>query len=265
MPELPEVETICRELETALTGKRIDSIESLREKTIITNSELISHQLITSVKRRAKYIIISLDQGQKLLIHLKMTGKLIYPAVQNQINKYTRAVFYLDDSMIMLFDDVRTFGKIQICYNEYAEQFFSKAGIEPLSEDFKPEYLMVKAQKRHTAVKIFLMDQSVVVGIGNIYAQELLFKAGISPERDVSQISGKEWSLIIKATVEILNTAIANNGTTISDFRRVDDKTGEFQNFLQVYGKEKCPLCHQSLKLIRQAGRSTRYCVNCQR
>ncbi|HOD55115.1 MAG TPA: bifunctional DNA-formamidopyrimidine glycosylase/DNA-(apurinic or apyrimidinic site) lyase [Candidatus Cloacimonadota bacterium] len=264
MPELPEVETICKELNLILPGQIVNTIESKKDNMIIPFVEFIKCQSVISVQRRAKYILIYLSLGQIIIIHLRMTGKLIYPAISSQINKYTRVVFYLQNEMLLLYDDVRSLGKIYICNEDYKRRMFEKTGVEPFSPLFNSKYLIEKAKRKHTAVKPFLMDQSIIAGIGNIYAVEILFKCRISPLREVSNISVDEWDDIIRFTVSILKDAIVHNGTTISDFRRVDEKNGEFQNFLQIYGKAKCPHCYNELTSIKQAGRSSRYCSKCQ-
>jgi formamidopyrimidine-DNA glycosylase len=265
MPELPEVETICRELSNLLIGRKILSIEPLRENTIIYNTELIENQTISKIERRAKYIVISLSKGQQLVIHLRMTGKLIFPITNNFDSKYTRAIIYIDNDDEIHFDDIRCFGKIYINEQNQTNDQFAKLGIEPLTDDFNVDFLYQKAKNRNQEIKPFLMNQEIVVGIGNIYVQEILFHSKINPTRKAKTIKKHEWQKIIYNTKNTLLIAIDNNGTTISDFRRVDDKTGEFQNFLQVYGKDNCPICDNKLEYIKQAGRSTRYCKECQK
>ncbi|MDX9870101.1 MAG: bifunctional DNA-formamidopyrimidine glycosylase/DNA-(apurinic or apyrimidinic site) lyase [Candidatus Cloacimonadales bacterium] len=265
MPELPEVQTICNELNEVLIGRELIGIESFRNNIVVFNSELVKGQTIIEVKRVAKYILIKLSKDQQIVVHLRMTGKLIFPIPDNYKGKYVRAKIMLDNHEEMIYDDVRCFGKIYVNNSEQTASLLAKLGVEPLSSNYNIDYLLEKSKNRRTEIKPFLMDQNIIVGIGNIYAQEILYHSKISPTRSVQSINKKEWAKIIKITREILLKAIECNGTTISDYRRVDDKTGEFQNFLQVYGKDKCPKCQSELVQIKQAGRSTRYCNVCQK
>lgn len=265
MPELPEVETICRELSKTVIGKEIIDFKELREKTFLNKEHLSLISKIISVERIAKMIVINLDNQNRIVVHLRMTGKLIYPAQNDNINKHTRAVFALKDNEIMLFDDIRTFGKIHLQRMSDSIQDIQNIGIDPFSNSFNKKYLLNISKNRTVPIKNFLLDQTIIAGLGNIYVQEILFITKISPLRKTNQIKPSEWDAIIKTTQEILTEAIKCNGTTISDFRRVDDKKGEFQNFLKVYGKKSCPICSNELTLIKQSGRSTRYCAHCQK
>jgi len=265
MPELPEVETICRELENKIINNTIIRFEELRDKTFLNPDQLDICSKITSVKRIAKMIVIDLENQNRIAVHLRMTGKLIYPAVDKDVNKHTRAVFYLKNKKIMLFDDIRTFGKINLLKQSDDLRKIQNFGIDPFSLDFNSEFLINKTKKKTEPIKNLLLDQTVIAGLGNIYVQEILFNTGISPLRKSNEISKTEWDNIVSSTKSILLKAIECNGTTISDFRRVDDKKGEFQNFLKVYGKKNCPVCSNELTLIKQAGRSTRYCPVCQK
>ncbi len=265
MPELPEVETICRSLNKEISNKEIYQIHEIRNHTIHKEHEIIFPFTITSVYRRAKFIIFETSQDFKILIHLRMTGKLIYPVNEEDVNRYTRAYFKFTDGKLMIFDDVRCFGTIEIIPNQLVDKRLNLYGIEPFSQDFNKTQLKKLSSHKQLAIKQFLLDQKMIVGIGNIYAQEILFRAKISPLRSVSKIKMKEWVIIVQETQKVLEEAISKNGTSISDFRRIDNKTGEFQNFLQVYSKKTCPLCQNELMVIRQGGRSTRYCEKCQK
>lgn len=265
MPELPEVETICRSLHQVICDKPVNQIIEIRNQTVKTNYEITYPFAIKSVYRKAKYIILETNQSFIILIHLRMTGKLIYPSNKTNLSKYSRAYFEFTDNSIMIFDDIRCFGTIEILANNQLETRFKKYGIEPFSKDFNKKQLKKISANKTVSIKQFLLDQNIIVGIGNIYAQEILFQSKISPIRPVKDIKLKEWDLIVNNTLKILEEAISKNGTSISDFRRIDNKTGEFQDFLKVYSKQICPECHKPLILIKQGGRSTRYCKYCQK
>ena len=263
MPELPEVQTIVTELKSTVEGKIVKGIESFREGTIDTiGDELSVDEIITDVSRRGKYIIIKTVKNI-IVVHLRMTGKLIVDNSIPENLKHIRAVIYLSENKNIIFDDVRTFGTIKIYPANTLVSSLDNLGVEPLSEDFNSDYLITKMKKHKSPIKNILLNQMVIAGIGNIYACEILFRSGVNPETKPHELCNKSVEKIVFETKEVLKEAIKCNGTTISDYRRVDDKQGSFQNFLQVYGKSNCPSGHKILK-IKQAGRSTYYCPVCQ-
>jgi formamidopyrimidine-DNA glycosylase len=164
----------------------------------------------------------------------------------------------------MIFDDVRTFGKIQIFGIDDEVSSIKKLGVEPLSEEFDFGYLHSKIKKRKAPIKNLLLDQTIIAGLGNIYVCEVLLRVGVNPTTSGNELSKKKTTEIIKKIKEVLLKAIECNGTSISDYRNVDNKTGDFQKFLQIYGKEKCHVGH-SVSRIKQAGRSTYFCPKCQK
>ena len=167
----------------------------------------------------------------------------------------------------MIFDDIRCFGTLEV-YDKLADsKSLLKLGIEPLSVEMKPKFFIKRLESSKREIKTVLLDQKIVVGLGNIYVSEILFRSGIHPQRAAGNLLKKDWTKIIKFTQSILAEAIKNNGTTISDFRRVDDKTGTFQKFLQVYGKndQACPQCNGPIQRIVQQQRSTFFCPECQK
>jgi formamidopyrimidine-DNA glycosylase len=167
----------------------------------------------------------------------------------------------------MIFDDIRCFGTLEV-YEKLADsKSLLKLGIEPLSAELNPNFFIKRMSSSTREIKTVLLDQKIVVGLGNIYASEILFRSRIHPQRAAGKLLKNEWTKIIKYTQSILEEAIKNNGTTISDFRRVDDKTGKFQQFLQVYGKNKqaCPKCDVPIQRIVQQQRSTFFCPECQK
>lgn len=265
MPELPEVETVVRGLREKVSGKEIAGISCFRAGTVLdqrkTNGEL---GRIRETGRRGKYILIQTTTDVVIVVHLRMTGKLIYDESGEDLSSHCRAQINFRDGSRLIFDDVRTFGKIKIYDKGDEKGELEKLGLEPLSEAFSPEYLLEQLRKRKAPVKNVLLDQRVIAGLGNIYAAEILHRAGISPLRGADTLKSEEAGRIVEEMREILSEAIKKNGTTISDYRSVEDKTGEFQEFLQVYGKKHCRCGHEILK-IKQAGRSTYYCPACQR
>ncbi|MBW6516010.1 MAG: DNA-formamidopyrimidine glycosylase [Candidatus Cloacimonetes bacterium] len=264
MPELPEVETIVRELRGSIIGKSIWKVEELRQDTIFYDQVTPTRCLgkIVELDRRGKYIIVKTDKGYVVIIHLRMTGKLILNGQKDPITKHTRAILYFKDHTRILFDDTRTFGTIRIISCDKIGQLFCNLGCEPFSADFNVEHITKLLSKKKTAVKNFLLDQSYIAGLGNIYVNEILHESRIKPNRLTNTLNKTEIDLLVTNTRNILREAIKHNGTTISDYRRVDDKKGTFQNFLKIYGKEFCHKGHPVTR-IKSNGRSTFYCEEC--
>lgn len=265
MPELPEVQTIINGLNKKVISKTISSIIEKRRGTIIfgENIKICEFGKIENIKRRGKYIIIKTSKDLKLIIHLRMTGKLIFEKDLNNSSSHSRAEIIFSDKTKLIFDDVRTFGKIQIINVNKTINSLQKLGVEPLSDDFNTEYLKNELKNRKALIKNVLLDQKVIAGLGNIYVAEILFRAKVHPATTSNKLKTTELKRIVSETKSVLQEAIKHNGTTISDYRSVEDKTGEFQNFLRVYGKETCE-CGAMIQKIKQAGRSTYFCMECQ-
>ena len=266
MPELPEVETIKRDLEEIIIGKEIKEIKIFLPRAFVNQSNQDIYGKIESISRIGKYLLIDIKNKSTLIIHLRMTGKLIY--VENSENlplKHVSVIFFFSGNDGLLFNDVRTFGKIEVIPYKTPLSTLKKIGIDALAKKFTFSYFSIICTAKKIPIKNLLLDQTKIAGIGNIYAQEILFYAKINPERKANTLSKSELKRIYKNIFIILNLAIKHNGTSISDFRRVDDKTGEFQNFLKVYGKKVCPECGGNLKKIKQGGRTTTYCACCQK
>ncbi len=267
MPELPEVETICRELKQTILGQKIEIIEVFKESSFQNLTRFKPeefYQTILNIQRHGKYIDIELENKKHIIIHLRMTGKLIYTRDISETDKYTRVRIGMEQKGYLLFHDVRTFGKINLVNRAEDIQSLKELGIEPLTDSFEGEYLFSLCKDRRSSIKALLLNQKIIAGLGNIYVQEALFDSFINPERSSSELNEKECERLVASIKKILLKAIECNGTTISDFRRVDDKKGEFQNFLEVYGKKICISCGHELKVIKQSGRTTRYCTYCQ-
>jgi len=265
MPELPEVQTVVDDLNNYIIGKKIVGVNEYRSGTINReNGSLTIPAVIASVERRGKFIRINLDNNEIILIHLRMTGKLVFDTkVSNQLT-HVRARFDFSDGTYLFFPDVRTFGTIEFYGVGVKPIKLDKLGVEPLSKKFSFSYMKSVLDKRNTNIKNFLLDQTIIAGLGNIYVNEVLYKTGINPFRKVNDLSDDEIKSLVKETKILLKKAIECNGTSISDYRRVDDKEGSFQNFLKIYGKEKCP-CGNLISRVKQNGRSTFYCKICQK
>ena len=284
MPELPEVETIRRGLEKKIIGKTITDLEVRFPKTLQGDKSKVESYKVESIKRRAKVIAFGLSSGYYLLFHLKMTGQLIYIDRNDQRfagghpdhnwhaklpNSTTAIVFNFGDDTHLYFNDMRKFGWCKVLTKEQLEKIFTQEyGLEPYDAEFTAEYLMSKAVKiSNRNIKQFLTDQTIIAGIGNIYVDETLFEAKISPLRKVKDIQLSEWKKIISSVIMVLDKAIKYGGTTDSDYVDAEGKKGGMQNHLKVYHKtgEPCPGgCGGDIKRITIGGRGTHYCPACQ-
>jgi len=266
MPELPEVETIVRELRDCIIGKRVKDVTELRRGTIVNPLSVDVSRLgnIESIDRLGKYIIISFSSEYLMIIHLRMTGKLVFDESGTSNSKYLRAAIALDNSERLLFDDIRTFGKIELIHRKDMGVYFNKLGKDALSNQLSAAVFIDLLRKKKTNIKNFLLDQTIIAGLGNIYVNEILFRCGINPLKNTADISDSQAKIIYQEMKKVLREAIKCNGTTISDYRRVDDKQGSFQNFLRVYGKKMCTLGHK-IEKIQINGRSTYFCPVCQK
>jgi formamidopyrimidine-DNA glycosylase len=264
MPELPEVETIVGQLNRNLLGKVITKLVVFDPKVIDKN---ISHALpakITKIWRRGKAIIFDLGNGYHLLTHLRMTGHFYYVNDgSTDYKKYLCGIFYLDDRTFFTHNSIRRFGFMKLLTAKQLELEFSKLGPEPLSPDFTLSLFSSLLRKHpHSNVKSKLMDQSFIVGIGNIYAQEALYLSGISPLRRIKDLPSEKVSLLYRSLRQVLEQGIKNKGTTIQNFTSLEGE-GLNQDYLNVYGKDFCPKSH-SLQKVNIGGRSTSYCPVCQ-
>ncbi len=276
MPELPEVEVICRGILPHLLERTVTAIhhsdKQLRRPVPIDflRREMIGHR-ITAVTRRAKYLQISIDSGAMLIIHLGMTGNLGFFAPACDPAKHDHLRFTLDNDTELRYNDSRRFGSMQILSSrETADReatVFKSTGPEPFSDAFSPDYLHRLAKGKDLAVKVFIMNTRVLAGVGNIYASESLFRAGILPDRKVRNISKKDWARLITATREILQHAITCGGSTISNFINARQEKGYFQVNFKVYGRQgdPCPICQEKIEKVRLGGRASYFCPKCQK
>jgi formamidopyrimidine-DNA glycosylase len=275
MPELPEVETVLRALKPHLINDSFSAIEThvskLRTPLDLAARPELLNQRITNLWRRAKYIILALENDLGLIMHLGMTGswRLESPSVERQ--KHDHAEFYLSSGLVLRYNDPRRFGQIMVVESiklitKY--KLLSNLGPEPLTNDFNTKYLKDKCRSKKKPIKSLLMDNAVVVGVGNIYASESLFHAGIDPLLPAGTISRQRLKRLASAIKNVLQAAVDAGGTTIKDYASLNGEEGNFARELMVYGRtgEKCAKCNRGR--IRQAylsGRSTFYCPVCQR
>ncbi len=291
MPELPEVETIVSDLKKDLVGHIIVDVDFLwsgllRDLSVSDFKKMVLGKKITGIERRAKNIRVRLDDGLNLLMHMKMTGHLIYAYDSWQIdangrwvqskhgqsplfdplNQSIRAVFYLDKGKLLAFSDIRKFAYLKLLDDKDIETFFAKYGPEPFSDQFNVQFLTDLLKNKKSAIKKVLMDQANIAGIGNIYADEILFQAKIHPLTPAASLSEDEIAALYKATKVVLTKAIKLRGTSTSDFRDTQGKKGEFGQALSVYRQTNrpCPKDGTPIKRIVVGGRGTHYCPACQ-
>lgn len=273
MPELPEVETVRRGLESALVGAVIAKVKlhrgNLRTPFPKGFKKTLSGQKITAIKRRAKYLLFYFNSDVVMIAHLGMTGRfsVVAKGAGDDITAHDHVVFDLADGRQIIYNDPRRFGLMDICKRSEVEnhKLLVHLAPEPLEDKFTAKYLEKALSKRTTPIKPTIMDQKIVVGVGNIYANEALFMAGISPLKPANEIS-KKIPLLIKCIHNVLNDAIKAGGSTISDFAHVSGESGYFQHNFHVYGRagKPCSKCKSPILMIRQAGRATFYCSKCQ-
>ncbi|MHB1125714.1 MAG: bifunctional DNA-formamidopyrimidine glycosylase/DNA-(apurinic or apyrimidinic site) lyase [Bacillota bacterium] len=273
MPELPEVETVKRTLEPCLSGKTIDSVSVFMPKIIqepaLEQFELIlAGKKITGVDRRGKYLLINLSEGYLLIVHLRMTGRLLYVRKDAPVEKHTHVIFSLEGSHDLRFVDQRQFGWMYLVRNNQLNKAGGLAGLgpEPLSPELTPEMLAAMLAGKNTKMKTLLLDQRFLAGIGNIYADEILFAAKLHPQRTASSLDQVEIERLYRCIREVLAAGIRNRGTTIRDYVDGGGQIGEHQHHLGVYGREgrACKDCGQPVERMRMSGRSTFHCSRCQ-
>jgi len=270
MPELPEVETTRRGLAPHLDGRRITGVvlrrPDLRWPIPPEITALLPGQRITAVRRRAKYLLIDTAPGSALL-HLGMSGCLRVLTPATTIGTHDHVDITLDSRRVLRFTDPRRFGCLLWQPAGSTHNLLARLGPEPLSDDFSGDYLFERSRGRKASVKTFLMDQAIVVGVGNIYAAESLFHAGIAPAREAGKVSRERYLRLAEAVKSILAHAIERGGTTLRDFINPDSEPGYFEQELFVYGREgePCKSCGRRLRGTRLGNRATAWCGHCQR
>ncbi|CAN5217637.1 bifunctional DNA-formamidopyrimidine glycosylase/DNA-(apurinic or apyrimidinic site) lyase [soil metagenome] len=270
MPELPEVETTRRGLAPHLEGRRITAVTlrrpDLRWPIPAEVARILPGQAITGIRRRAKYLLIDTAPGSALL-HLGMSGSLRVLPANTPVLAHDHVDIGLDSGRVLRFNDPRRFGCLLWQPAGAVHPLLAGLGPEPLSDHFDGGYLHALSRGRRASIKTFLMDQAVVVGVGNIYAAESLFRAGIAPGRAAGRVSGARYDGLARAVREILAHAIRRGGTTLRDFISPDGLPGYFEQELFVYGREgdPCRVCGQPLRSRRLGNRATAWCRTCQR
>ncbi len=283
MPELPEVETIRRGLEEKLSGAKIKEVIINLSKPIKMPSpaefkKRLTGRKIRGVRRRGKYIILEIEGGDYLFIHLKLTGQLIVEKSGQPIEKHTHIIFRftpLENSSLtgftsgkdLRFIDLRRFGTMNLVNKLEELKAYQELGAEPLDPFFTVEKLKWIIDKRRTKIKQLLMDQQCIAGIGNIYAAEILFRAGISPLRAAAALKDDEIKKLLEEIKRVLNEAIKYKGSSVDNYVTTDGEEGDYGEKLLIYGRDKkiCPVCKTKLKSIKLGGRGTNYCPKCQK
>lgn len=266
MPELPEVETIKRELEKAVLGKKITEVcvrhpKVIREPSVDKFKKGLTGATVRNILRKAKVLILELSNGKSLVIHLKMTGQLIYPGT----GRNSRVSFRLSDGKFLDFRDLRLFAELRLLDDWRSLEFIQGLGPEPfgLSEDKFKEAL----SKKRTKIKPLLMDQKFISGLGNLYVAEALFRAKIHPERPANSLSNKEEKLLLKETKKILSEAIQHKGSSVDQYVQLSGRPGDYVKYHRVYDREgtPCLVCKTPIKRISLGGRGTYFCPKCQK
>ncbi len=276
MPELPEVELVTRSLDVLVKGRRIIVAELLRERLAPANppaefAARLKDSKINFVHRRGKHILFDLDNAETLIAHLRMSGRFMLLPVERELPKYSHAVFYFEDEMRLVFQDQRHFGFMRIV--KTAELFESKElkklAPEPFSDDFNAAYFrrVLKTSKKN--IKEFLLDQTKVLGLGNIYASEALFLAKVNPQIAADKVSARKANSLFEKIRDVLAESIAHGSTLNVNPENIDGSYygGGFENHWRVYDRENepCPNCETPIKRIVQGGRSTYFCPRCQK
>ena len=274
MPELPEVETIRRSLEEKISGLTITSVDIYLEKivkeptSVEVFKERVTGKRIEKLDRIGKYLLLHLSDGYVMVIHLRMTGRLLYVAQYEDVTKHTHLIFHVSNSYHLRFVDIRQFGTIYILKEDELKTIKGLAvlGPEPLSDNFTAGFLSEKLHKKAKKIKQVLLEQDVVSGLGNIYADEVLFEAGILPDRKANTLTENEINRLYQSIVEVIKEAICHRGTSFRDYVDGDGEKGDHQNHLKVYQKtnQPCSRCQCHIKKEKIAGRSSHFCPGCQ-
>lgn len=271
MPELPEVETICRGIAPLIIGSIVSEIivRETRLRVLIPSELSVSlkGRQVNAVRRRAKYLLIYFNGDRSLLIHLGMSGTLLYLPDSLSFDRHDHVEIVFSQGGRLRFRDPRRFGAILLCSGDpLTHPVLRGLGPEPLSDDFNADYLFSLSRHRNVTVKSFLMEQKTVVGVGNIYASEALHAAGIAPWIAAKTISHNRYERLVEEVRIVLQRAIAAGGTTLRDFQSATGKPGYFSQELTVYGRagERCRSCGGEIRCMRIGGRSSFFCSNCQ-
>ena len=281
MPELPEVETVKRRLQEVVTGLKVVKLQSLHSKSFSGKLVDILQSTITDISRRDKLLRFHLDPGTNLLVHLKMTGQLIYvddkirrggghPTadwIKKMPGKHTRVIITFDNGGHLYFNDMRIFGWMRVMSDQAIAQEFERHGPDVIDDKFTAKYLAQRLSRRTIPIKQAIMINQIVGGIGNIYASEILFVAGIDPRQPAGELTFKELEKLVNVSKQIINESIKYRGTTYDGlYVDVAGLAGGYQNKLRVYGREGevCPGCDGQVQKVKIGGRGTYFCPQCQ-
>jgi len=274
MPELPEVETVKNSLEKKLTGLTITGVDIempkiIREPAVDDFIAGVTGKKITRLDRRGKYLLIHLSGGGVLVVHLRMTGRLVYARTEDPPPRHTHVVFHLSDGNELRFADMRQFGRILLAQDRQLDQVkgLKDLGPEPLSNEFSREFLRRELKRKRVRLKSLLLDQTFIAGLGNIYADEALHRSRIHPERIARTLTAREIANLYHSIVEVLQEGIAHRGTSVRDYVDGDGRAGSFQELLRVYNREGEPCCYcgTAISRIKVGGRSSYFCTACQK
>ncbi|MCR6687665.1 bifunctional DNA-formamidopyrimidine glycosylase/DNA-(apurinic or apyrimidinic site) lyase [Pseudoxanthomonas sp.] len=271
MPELPEVETTRRGLAPHVEGRRVTGVvlrrPDLRWPIPAEVARDLPGRRIAAVRRRAKYLLLDTDEGDSALLHLGMSGMLRVLPADTPLGAHDHVDIGLDSGRVLRFTDPRRFGSLLWQPAGTEHELLRGLGPEPLSDAFDGDWLFARSRGRQAPVKAFLMDQKIVVGVGNIYAAESLFRAGISPLRPAGKVSRQRYAALAEAARDILAYAITRGGTTLRDFLSPDGAPGYFEQELSVYGRggQPCPACGTTLREASIGQRTSVWCPRCQR
>jgi len=271
MPELPEVETTRRGIQPYVAGVRVAEVIVRRRdlrQPITDGIDMIEGCVVTKVSRRSKYLLLALDDGRTLLIHLGMSGSLRVIDPVDDWKKHDHVGITMENGKQLRFHDPRRFGLVLLLEGEPMEHaLLNHLGPEPLSDGFTPELLKAACAKRSAAIKLVTMDAKVVVGVGNIYASEALFRAGIRPSTKANKLSKPRCKKLVAAIRSVLADSIEEGGTTLRDFLQSDGEPGYFKQRLFVYDRkgEPCRVCGSPIKHRVMGQRATYWCVECQK
>jgi len=272
MPELPEVETVKKKLKNKILNRYIKDV-NIYWKNIIDNKDInyfvsnIKGQQIIDIKRRGKWLLIELN-NYYLVVHLRMEGKFSLKKFNEEKNKHEHVIFVLDNNLELRYNDTRKFGKMSLIDKNEINEYINNIGLglEPFDNNLTSDYLKDKLKNKTIAIKSALLDQHIIAGIGNIYANEILFLSKIDPLKSSNKLSLEELNIIIKNVKEVLKKAIKKEGTTIKSYVSIDNEEGNFQDKLYVYNRNglPCKVCGNLIIREKVNGRSTYICPNCQ-
>lgn len=278
MPELPEVETIRSQLQKLIVGKKIIRVEVSLPRMVKLSLDkfrkIVAGSKVKSIKRRAKILIFELSNGWSMLVHLKLSGRLIFrkkgEALKDEDTKWNHLIYYFSDGSRLFHNDLRQFGYVKLVKTNELAEFFKKEkiGPEPLEKDFTlDDFSMISRRKPKAKIKQFLMDQQNIAGIGNLYSDEILFFAGVHPLRKISDLNNEEIKKIFQGIKKILPEAVKFQGSSVDLYLNALGKEGKYVPRLKVYGREgeKCKKCNQIIKRLKIGGRSAHFCPHCQK